>query len=222
MNKKIIRLLIALPIGSLVGCAAEERRLEDYARAWQAYSAGDERQALHLLAENERRRPRLALNALLLGRIHFLGGRPEEGERYLRLALRRDPQNLDTRKWLARLLLSPINREAGAGEELADEALGLLMAGLEYSVEDAELHALIGRAQRASGKVAAALTSFEQARALYGRAVEIALELADLYQSAGMEARAQSELRRALLLAGPDSGLADWIVARLEEAKARP
>ena len=221
MGKKITNwMALSVTLASLLGCSVGGKPLENYARAWQAYAAGDEQQALRLLAENEDRRPRLAQDARLLGRIHFLGGRLPEGERFLRLALQRDPQNVDTRKWLARLLLSQAAQaqagaQAGTQVERAIEAIELLEPALASSAEDAELYALIARAQRAGGDVAAALASFEQARALYGRAVEVALELADLYQAVGLDARAQLELQRGLLLAEPGSALADWIETRL-------
>ena len=200
---------IFVMLGALVGCPTGSKSLADYARALRAYADGDEQQAIALLMANEGRRPRLAQSALLLGRIHFLGGRPQEGERFLRRALQRDPQSVDARKWLARLLLD------GRSDTQSAAALAILEPAFTHSGEDAELYVLMARAQRAVGDVSAALASFEQARALYSRAVEVALELADLYRAAGLNDRSQAELRRAMRLAQPGSSLAEWLTTTL-------
>jgi tetratricopeptide (TPR) repeat protein len=169
----------------------------EYARAKEHYLRGRTSDALRILKTSQGLR-RFAPAAFLRGKILFLTGEVSDAERTWTGLLEDRPCHGEARKWLARLFLN--DGRSGEAERLAAEALA-------DDPEDPELLILTGKARLLQGDTAGAVEYFSKAKTCFERLAEAPLELADIYRSFGLRARAEAELDLALLMLGPESSL---------------
>ena len=204
--------MIAIMVMLAMGCREAERTqlVRRSQQAQAAYIDGDHKQALVWLRQNEEQGVLSNEDAVLLGRILLLQDDYSNAERYLRQVLRREPQHIDSRKWLARLALL---------HGQPQEAIDTLSPVLAISSEDPELLFLIGKSLLAQGNIEQAMETLVHARAIGVRLVEISLELSSIYRAAGADRQAREELIHARQLLPRESGLHSAIDAVLSNWK---
>ncbi len=131
--------------------------VEVHRTAMERYAAGSPEEAVSLLEEVIRRRPRATMAYLNLASIQFATGRVEDSVATLQSATAIDPGN----PWITGRLGAVLS-EAGA----PDKGLPLLRAAAETAPGDAEILNSLGVAYARLGRTAEALVAFDRVLAL--------------------------------------------------------
>jgi tetratricopeptide (TPR) repeat protein len=187
-----------------------EKTVERYKAARKYYSERNLSDSLRLVLENHQTAPGFTANSFLAGKIYYFENDHEQAERFWRHTLEVNAYHIDTRKWLARLLLQQ-GRTEEAGELLAE--------ALSVSSEDAELLILMAKVERQRRNLAGAIELYEKAQGFAERLSEASIDLARIYYSFGLKDRAQEELQKARMFLGPDSFLSDSLESALEQVE---
>jgi len=189
-----------------------EQSLHRYCTARKYYSEQRLDGALDLLLKNHRSAPEFSANSFLIGKIYYFNNDPEQAEHYWRHTLKFNSHHVDTRKWLARLLLQ---------QGRIEEAECVLEPGLAISSEDPELLILMGKVKRGDQDLAGAIELYLKSQAFSERLSEASIDLAEIYNSFGLEDRAKEELEKALNLVGEQSSICPSLTAALEQLEAK-
>jgi tetratricopeptide (TPR) repeat protein len=185
-----------------------EKTVGRYQAAREYYAEHNLSAALRLVLENHREAPGFTANSFLAGKIYYFENDHERAERFWRHTLGINAYHLDSRKWLARLLL-----QQGRIEE-ADEVLA---EALSVSSEDAELLILMAKVKRRRQDLAGAIELYRKAQAFAERLAEASMDLAEIYYGFGLRDRAREELEKARMLLDQDSFLSSSIDSALEQ-----
>lgn len=188
-----------------------EQSLHRYCTARKYYSEQRLDDALDLLLDNYKSAPEFSANSFLIGKICYFNNEPAQAEHYWRHTLKFNSHHVDTRKWLARLLLQ---------QGRIEEAECVLEPGLAISSEDPELLILMGKVKRRDQDLAGAIEMYLKSQALSERLSEASIDLAEIYNSFGLEERAKEELEKALNLVGKQSSISPSLRAALEQLEA--
>ena len=188
-----------------------EQSLHRYCTARKFYSEQRLDDALALLLNNYRSSPEFSANSFLIGKIYYFNNDPARAEKYWLHTLKFNSHHVDTRKWLARLLLQ---------QGRIEEAERVLEPGLAISSEDPELLILMGKVKRGDQDMAGAIELYLKSQAFTERLSEASIDLAEIYNSFGLEERAKEELEKALNLAGKQSSISPSLRAALEQLEA--
>ena len=188
-----------------------EQSLHRYCTARKCYSEQRFDDALDLLLNNFRSAPEFSANSFLIGKIYYFTKDPVQAERYWRHTLKFNSHHVDTRKWLARLLLQ---------QGRIEEAECVLEPGLAISSEDPELLILMGKVKRRNQDLAGAVELYQKSQAFSERLSEASIDLAEIYNSFGLDDRAKEELEKALNLVGKQSSISPSLAAALEQLEA--
>ena len=189
-----------------------EQSLHRYCTARKYYSEHRLDDALDLLLKNHRSAPEFSANSFLIGKIYYFNNDPSQAEHYWRHTLKFNSHHVDTRKWLARLLLQ---------QGRIEEAECVLEPGLAISSEDPELLILMGKVKRGDQDLAGAIELYLKSQAFSERLSEASIDLAEIYNSFGLEDRAKEELEKALDLVGEHSSISPSLTAALEQLEAK-
>ena len=189
-----------------------EQSLHRYCTARKYYSEHRLDDALDLLLKNHRSAPEFSANSFLIGKIYYFNNDPSQAEHYWRHTLKFNSHHVDTRKWLARLLLQ---------QGRIEEAECVLEPGLAISSEDPELLILMGKVKRSNQDLAGAIELYLKSQAFSERLSEASIDLAEIYNSFGLEDRAKEELEKALDLVGEHSSISPSLTAALEQLEAK-
>ena len=189
-----------------------EQSLHRYCTARKYYSEHRLDDALDLLLKNHRSAPEFSANSFLIGKIYYFNNDPSQAEHYWRHTLKFNSHHVDTRKWLARLLLQ---------QGRIEEAECVLEPGLAISSEDPELLILMGKVKRSNQDLAGAIELYLKSQAFTERLSEASIDLAEIYNSFGLEDRAKEELEKALYLVGEHSSISPSLTAALEQLEAK-
>ena len=188
-----------------------EQTLHHYCTARKYYSEHRLEEALDLLLDNHRSAPEFSANSFLIGKIYYFTNDPARAEKYWLHTLKHNANHVDTRKWLARLLLQ---------QSRIEEAERVLEPGLAISSEDPELLILMGKVKRRDQDLAGAIEMYLKSQAFAERLSEAWIDLAEIYNSFGLEDRAKAELEKALNLVGEQSSISPSLSAALEQFEA--
>jgi tetratricopeptide (TPR) repeat protein len=213
---KIAGLLTAACLGLQLVCfcakqsaqPVTDQSLHLYCSARKYYTEQRLDEALDLLLENYRSIPEFSANSFLIGKIYYFSNDPAQAELYWRRTLKFNSCHVDTRKWLARLLLQ---------QGRIEEAEGVLEPGLAISSEDPELLILMGKVKRRDHDLAGAIELYTKSQAFGERLSEASIDLAEIYSSFGLEDRAKEELAKALNLVGEESSIFLSLSTALEQ-----
>jgi tetratricopeptide (TPR) repeat protein len=189
-----------------------EQSLQRYYRARQCYCEQRLEDALDLLLKNHGSAPEFSANSFLIGKIYYFSEDLAQAEQYWRHTLKFNPHHVDTRKWLARLLLQ---------QDRIEEAEGVLKPGLTISSEDPELLILMGKVKRRNQDLAGAIELYQKSQAFRERLSEASIDLAEIYSSFGLTDRAKEELEMALILVGEQSSIYPSVYAALEQLERK-
>jgi len=209
--KRILPLIVLV----LLSCSCSKQKisreiLEEYVEAKTLYIKGNLDQALPKFKAINNKAPRFSSNSFMLGKLHFFNKNYKEAEEIWAETLKRNPDHLDTIKWLSRLYL--IRDKAGKAESLVTGALG-------NSSEDPELLILMGKIKRAQSKLSAAIEFYIKAQAFEEKIAEAHIDLAEIYREFGLDQKAEQELEKAVYLLGEESSLSRSIGFVLETIK---
>ena len=216
---KIAELLTAACVCSQLVCFCAkqsaqpitEQSLQRYCTARKYYSEQRLDDALDLLLDNYRSDPEFSANSFLIGKICYFNGDPAGAEKYWLHTLKFNSHHVDTRKWLARLLLQ---------QGRIDEAGRVLEPGLAISSEDPELLILMAKVKRRDQDLAEAIELYLKSQAFGERLSEASIDLAEIYYGFGLEDRAKEELEKALGFVGERSCISPSLSAALNQLEA--
>lgn len=199
-------------------CGKQEEPLENlellnqYTRAKNYYIDGDIEKARELFLLLKDRAPGFIQALFMLGKCYFFGKEYAKAEEEWKSILQYNPQHLDSRKWLSRLLLME-----GRGEE----AEIILNESLHYTTEDPQIFLLLGKVKKAKREYSEAIEYYNKASLLISNLVEVYIDLAEIYREFGLREKTDYELSRALSLLDRDSPLYAPLLSLLRNSGER-